>query len=189
MKQTRSCISCRRKGEKGELIKLANTPSGVVIDYNEKLPGRGAYVCFEPGCIEKALKAGTLSRAFKHSANPPEAGEFQRMLAERVKAKVAALLGMARKSGSAVTGFEAAAAAIKKNSGGLLILAGDLVGNTLDKITEAGGPGMRTARYSTKDGLGAVLGISPVGVVYLPDSGLADALDREIGRLNKIGGG
>ena len=189
MKQTRSCISCRRKGGKGELIKLADTPAGVVIDYSEKLPGRGAYVCFEPGCIDGALKAGALSKAFKRGVSPPDAGEFHRVLAERVKAKVDALLGMARKSGSAVTGFEAAASAMRKGPGGLLILAGDIAENTLDKITEAGGPGMTAVRYSTKEGLGMVLGVSAVGVVYIPDSGLAVALDREIGRLNKIGRG
>jgi predicted RNA-binding protein YlxR (DUF448 family) len=189
VKQTRSCISCRKKGEKGELIKLADTPAGVVVDYGEKLPGRGAYVCFEDVCIEGALKAGALSRAFKHTVKPPDAEEMRAMLISRVRAKVDALLGMARKSGTAVMGFEAVAAALKRAPGGLLVLAEDVAVNTMSKIEEAGGPGLRTVRYSTKDGLGVVLGVSPVGVVYLPRTGLAEALAREIGRLNKIGGG
>jgi predicted RNA-binding protein YlxR (DUF448 family) len=28
-------------------------------------PGRGAYVCAEPGCLEKALKGGRLGHAFR----------------------------------------------------------------------------------------------------------------------------
>lgn len=189
MKQARSCISCRRKGVKGELIKLADTPAGVVVDYGEKLPGRGAYVCFDPACMEGAIKAGALSKAFRRGTKPPDAALLKAMLLERIEAKVVSLFGMARKSGSAVMGFEAVAASLKKAPGGLLILARDVAGNTVDKITEAGGPALKVVRYSTKDGLGMVLGVSPVGVVYLHGPGLAEALEREIGRLNKIGGG
>ena len=35
----------------------------VVVD--ARGPGRGAYVCAEPGCVEKALKAGRLGHAFR----------------------------------------------------------------------------------------------------------------------------
>ncbi|HLB25751.1 MAG TPA: YlxR family protein, partial [Nitrospirota bacterium] len=100
----RSCIACRRKGEKGELIKLAAGPDGVVIDYGERLPGRGAYVCAEKACIEKGLNAGALSRAFKRQAAPPDKAEFYKELTDKIYRKIESLLGMARKSGLAAAG-------------------------------------------------------------------------------------
>ena len=96
-KPERTCISCKRKGSKGELIRLVNSQAGIVIDYTEKLPGRGAYVCGEKACIEKGLKEGALSRAFREKAQPPSPDEFYRQLRERVVRKINSLLGMARK--------------------------------------------------------------------------------------------
>ena len=186
----RSCVACRRKGDKGELLKLANTPMGVVIDYSERLPGRGAYVCAEDECITKALNESVLSRAFRHKAAPPDKEGFYRELRGKVERKVTSLLGMARKSGLAAFGAGPAAELMKRSPYGLLILAEDVSENTGRRLNEANeGNRFSTVRYSTKDGLGNALGASPVGVVFIPGTTLAAKLDREIRRLISIGRG
>jgi len=41
-------------------------PDGVVIvDAGGSRPGRGAYVCAEPACTERALKTGRLAHALR----------------------------------------------------------------------------------------------------------------------------
>ena len=61
---TRTCLGCRTPRPKRELVRLVRRPDGrVVVDAVG--PGRGAYVCAEPGCVEKALKAGRLGHAFR----------------------------------------------------------------------------------------------------------------------------
>jgi len=186
----RSCISCRKKGSKGELVKLARTPSGVVWDYGEKLPGRGAYVCAEPACIRGALDARALTRAFREKTGPPEYAEFMESLKRCIERRAISLLGMARKSRRISWGFDASLEALRKEPGGLLVLAGDISGNTLGKLTdEQPAAAGCAARFSTRDVLGEILGTAPVAVIYVKDSGIAAALESELGRLNVINRG
>ncbi|MBI5190223.1 MAG: DUF448 domain-containing protein [Nitrospirae bacterium] len=186
----RSCIACRKKGGKGELIKLADTPSGVVIDYLEKLPGRGAYICAEDACMEKGLKEGPLSRAFKHKVSPPDADAFREELRGKILRKIEGIFGIAMKSRQAVWGFDAVASAARRARGGLLIVAEDISEGTERKFMgSAPGSSYDTVHYSTKDGLGSILGASPVALVFIAEPALAAALGREIGRLKGISRG
>ncbi len=60
----RSCVGCREKKEKLELIRIVRTPEKEVkIDPDGKSPGRGAYICKKEECFRKAIKSKSLSRA------------------------------------------------------------------------------------------------------------------------------
>lgn len=53
----RSCIVCRRQVDKRQLTRVVRTlESGVVIDPTGKRNGRGAYLCDQPACWEKATR-------------------------------------------------------------------------------------------------------------------------------------
>ncbi|MCR5304006.1 MAG: YlxR family protein [Lachnospiraceae bacterium] len=41
----------------------------VVRDDGNIMPGRGAYVCNDPACLERAIKKGAFSRAFRVKAD------------------------------------------------------------------------------------------------------------------------
>ena len=59
----RMCVGCREMKPKRELIRVVRSPEGQVsLDSTGKKPGRGAYVCFNPDCLKRALKQGQLSR-------------------------------------------------------------------------------------------------------------------------------
>ncbi len=183
----RTCVSCRKKGIKGVLVKLVNSPQGVIIDYSERLPGRSAYVCPEMPCIEKALKEGVLSRAFKERIKPPELDGFVEELDKKINRKITALLGMARKSGQVAGGFDPAIEEAKRDGDGLLIMALDLSENTRKKAMEAGvGLSGRLVEYSIKDELGSALGMNPVGIIFIKNKELSDSLNKEIRRLINI---
>ena len=50
---------------KRELIRVVRSPEGQVsLDFKGKKPGRGAYVCPDAGCLKRAEKSKSLSRAF-----------------------------------------------------------------------------------------------------------------------------
>jgi predicted RNA-binding protein YlxR (DUF448 family) len=50
--------------EKKELIRVVRTPEGeIALDFRGKVPGRGAYVCRSPECLEKAVRTRALERA------------------------------------------------------------------------------------------------------------------------------
>lgn len=62
----RTCIGCNEVKPKKELIRVVKTSEGeVLLDFTGKKNGRGAYVCHDISCLEKAIKTKRLSRAFE----------------------------------------------------------------------------------------------------------------------------
>ena len=60
----RQCLGCREMKPKPELIRIVRSPEDLVsLDTVGKKPGRGAYICRDPNCLKKAVKAKALSRA------------------------------------------------------------------------------------------------------------------------------
>ena len=60
----RSCAICREKKDKNELIRIVkNKENEVKIDQTGKQQGRGAYMCSNVQCIEKAKKNKGLERS------------------------------------------------------------------------------------------------------------------------------
>ena len=67
----RKCVGCQEARPKKELVRIVRTPDGgVEVDPTGKRAGRGAYICPDPGCLEKAVK-GRLERSLEHPV-PPE---------------------------------------------------------------------------------------------------------------------
>lgn len=67
----RQCLGCREMKPKKELIRVVRSPEGEIsLDFKGKASGRGAYVCPDPACLKKAIKAKALERAF--SAQIPQ---------------------------------------------------------------------------------------------------------------------
>ncbi|MBS5937786.1 YlxR family protein [Clostridium sartagoforme] len=59
----RMCTGCMEMKPKKELIRVVKSPDGEVsVDLTGKKSGRGAYVCKNEECLEKAFKAKRLSR-------------------------------------------------------------------------------------------------------------------------------
>jgi len=62
----RSCISCREKKDKNELIRIVkNKDNEIKIDKTGKQPGRGAYICDSIDCLEKVIKSKRLDSVFE----------------------------------------------------------------------------------------------------------------------------
>ena len=70
-KPMRQCLGCREMKPQKELIRVVRSPEGEIsLDFKGKASGRGAYVCPDPRCLKKAIKARALERAF--SAQIPQ---------------------------------------------------------------------------------------------------------------------
>lgn len=62
----RTCIGCNEAKPKRELIRVVKTSEGdVSIDLTGRKNGRGAYICPDVSCLEKAIKTKRLSRTFE----------------------------------------------------------------------------------------------------------------------------
>ena len=67
----RKCTGCGEMKEKKQLVRIVRSPRGeeetsvdISVDVTGKRPGRGAYICYDPGCLAKARKARRLEKAF-----------------------------------------------------------------------------------------------------------------------------
>ena len=59
----RMCTGCMEMKPKKELIRIVKRPEGEVsVDLTGKKSGRGAYICKNIECLEKAFKTKRLSR-------------------------------------------------------------------------------------------------------------------------------
>jgi hypothetical protein len=61
----RTCVGCRARVPKADLLRVARTPEGVRVDPAGSAPGRGAYVHRDPACVEASLRKGALARALR----------------------------------------------------------------------------------------------------------------------------
>jgi hypothetical protein len=61
----RSCIACRGKRAKRELIRLVGNADAVQIDPKGKDAGRGAYLCPIRECWETGLKGNRLEHTLR----------------------------------------------------------------------------------------------------------------------------
>ena len=75
----RKCTGCGEMKPKRELVRVVKAPDvkdengeitakgEISLDLTGKKPGRGAYICNNPDCLKKAVKAKRLERAFQTS--------------------------------------------------------------------------------------------------------------------------
>jgi uncharacterized protein len=62
----RTCVVCRSTTAKRALHRIVRSPSGMVaFDPTGKAPGRGAYLCGQPRCLEAAVRRRGVQRALK----------------------------------------------------------------------------------------------------------------------------
>ena len=67
----RTCIGCNEIKPKKELIRVVkNKENQIFIDKTGKANGRGAYLCNNLECLEKAIKTKRLERTFETVIEP-----------------------------------------------------------------------------------------------------------------------
>ncbi len=62
----RMCVGCRNMFPKRDLVRIVRPIEGsVTIDLTGKVSGRGAYLCKNQLCLERAVKTKALERALE----------------------------------------------------------------------------------------------------------------------------
>jgi predicted RNA-binding protein YlxR (DUF448 family) len=101
----RTCLGCKAKRMPQDFLRLACTPHGdVILDRSGRLPGRGAYVCVEAGCLRKALRSARLALAFKRPVGVPAFETVYQAAVALLYERLGACLSMAQKAGAVISG-------------------------------------------------------------------------------------
>lgn len=62
----RTCIGCNSKKDKKDFIRIVkDNQNNISIDKTGKANGRGAYICDDIQCLEKAIKNKRIEKSFK----------------------------------------------------------------------------------------------------------------------------
>jgi uncharacterized protein len=82
----RSCVGCRERAPKAELVRVARTPAGVRVDPHGNAPGRGAYVHRDPACVAAALRKGAFASALHTGLGQEELARLREEIEEASQA-------------------------------------------------------------------------------------------------------
>ena len=110
--------------EEASLIRFVAGPDGLVVpDLARKLPGRGLWVAADRASVEAAAKKGAFARAAKAKLAAPAglADQVETLLLRRLLDG----LGLAKRAGDLISGFEKVAAAIAAGKAAWLVEAAD----------------------------------------------------------------
>jgi uncharacterized protein len=182
----RRCIVTGDVRDRATLLRLVVGPDGAVVpDIEARLPGRGLWLTPRRDIVERALAKRMFARAARRPvAAPPE-------LADRIEALLARrcseLLGLARRAGCAVAGFDRVGEAVRRGRAELLLAALDGAEGGRRKLA-ALGRNVPTASVLTAAELGAAFGRerivhAAVGGSGSGDGALARRLAVELSRL------
>ena len=62
----RTCMGCNEKKDKKDLIRIVKNKDNIVkVDERGKESGRGAYICYNLECLEKAKKSKRIEKSLE----------------------------------------------------------------------------------------------------------------------------
>ncbi len=183
----RRCIVTGEVREEAQLIRFAVSPDGQVTpDVAAKLPGRGIWVSADRATLERAIAKNHFSKAAK--ANVKADPALPDLVEKQLVARMMGDLGMARRAGAIVTGFDSVKQALESRAKpGLLIEARDGAMDGRRKLLNvARSQGVQPAVLDclTCDELSLALGLGNVIHAALKAGPLAQKLLFEAGRLS-----
>ena len=110
--------------DEAALVRFVAGPGGLVVpDLARKLPGRGLWVAADRASVETAVKQGAFSRAAKAklAASADLADQVETLLRRRLLDG----LGLAKRAGELISGFEKVASTLNAGKAAWLIEASD----------------------------------------------------------------
>ena len=182
----RRCAVTRNRDYRTKMIRFVVGPDRAIVpDLAAKLPGRGIWLSARRDVLETARTRGAFARAAKGAVMVPVD------LASRVESgltrRVTELLGLTRRAGQAVCGFQKARERLQAGRVALVVQAND--GSAEERARFLSGiKNMPVVAPLPAAALGAIFGRDHVVHVVIAAGRLAEALTIETERLAGIAG-
>jgi predicted RNA-binding protein YlxR (DUF448 family) len=177
----RRCIVTRQALEKDQLIRFVIGPDNAVVpDLLENLPGRGYWVTASRKVLAEAVKKNAFAKAMQASVKP--APDLVDRIADMIDRQIIDLLGLARRSGGLVTGFEKVDVALRTGKAVLLIQASDAGADGRAKLARHTLPEVEIWTPLTAEQLGRAIGRDHAVHVAVAPGGLATRLKAVLRR-------
>jgi uncharacterized protein len=177
----RRCLVRRTADARDQLIRFVLDPEHrVVPDLDERLPGRGMWLSADRDVVNRAVAGKLFARTARAPATAEAdlADKVERLLARRALECV----GLARRAGQVVAGFEQVRAWLRASQAAVLIAAADGAADGRAKLRRLA-PDLPLITAFSRDELGACLGRDEVVHAAVAPGGLAQRLLRDVRRL------
>ncbi|OYV35971.1 MAG: hypothetical protein B7Z81_07980, partial [Acidocella sp. 20-61-6] len=182
----RRCLVTRESGPREAMLRFVMAPDRrLVFDAGATLPGRGLWLSASGDVIELSIKRGVFARAAKAQILLP--ADLRALVAAVLRQRVLDLLGMARRSGNAVAGFEKAREWLVSGKAGLVVQAAD--GSAEERARFTGGRALPVVAVLTAAELGRVFGRERVVHAAVAAGRLEAKIQNEVLRLAGVAGG
>ena len=156
------------------------SPEGVVApDFSGKLPGRGAWVTARRDMVDAAVHRRLFARSFKAPAETP--ADLGAMVDVGFAKAALSALGLARRCGDVVVGFEKVRSALKVQKAAVLIAAFDGAEGGREKVA-ALAPNIAPCALFDRAEISAALGADAVHAAIAPGAA-AVRFERAASRL------
>lgn len=181
----RRCAVTGKVLPKDSLLRFALTPEGSVLpDVFAKLPGRGVWVTPRRDLVATACRKNVFARSAKRSVRI-DAGLTERA-AELMERHCLQLLGLARRGGKLVCGFEKVRQCLRSGDVCVLVQASDAAADgrgKLRRLAEARTPPVPVVEYFDVQALESALGRVNTVHIAVASGGIADRFMAECARL------
>ena len=82
-KPQRTCIGCNVQKDKNDFVRIVKSKEGnITIDNTGKASGRGAYICHNVYCFNKAKKSKKIEKVFETQLTEDIYNELEEMFKE-----------------------------------------------------------------------------------------------------------
>ena len=144
------------------------------------MPGRGLWVSARRDAVDEAVKKKRFSRAAKAQVRAD--ADLANMVEARLRVKCLDLLGLARRAGGLITGFEKVKAMLATGDAVVLLAATDGAADGREKLLRLA-PGLTIVTLFDVADLSLALGRENVVHAALSSGGLAERFLKETTRL------
>lgn len=181
----RSCVACRRCFTRNhQLLRFVLDEQSLVVylDYLGKLPSRGAYVCAQMSCLQRACERGGFARAFQARVD----ASFERLreqLMQAIHRQMRSLLSLAYRAGFLSTGNSRVEQALRREEGEILLVATDTSLGVQRKFRQwAERLEIPVYAILSKHDLGSAVGLTECSLTIINEQGFAHKIEEEIQR-------
>ena len=134
----RRCLVTGERLSPDAMLRFVVSPDGQLMpDFSRRLPGRGLWLTAEAAIVRCALAKKLFSKAARQQVTVDPA--LPEQLVKVARARFLDQLGLARRAGVVVSGFEAVRAAVAHHQAKLLIAAADGADHTQRRLKMAAG--------------------------------------------------
>jgi predicted RNA-binding protein YlxR (DUF448 family) len=182
----RRCLVLRQSFARETMLRFVVGPEQkLFFDVGATLPGRGLWLSASRDVVEMSVKRGVFSRAAKQQVNIPP--DLRASVEAALTQRIFDLVGLARRSGGAISGFEKAREWLVSGKAGLVMQAMD--GSPEERARFMGARDVPVVTMLTSAALGRIFGREQTVHAVIAAGPLAVKIQNEVLRHAGVAGG